>query len=825
MLEVVGGLDSMLMEGPSDPDAQATIADFVDYTDYLPSDLVRSLTLIRGLDETYARAAQGVHELTKTYGEFPSLPADARPDLVTLRRQISEQLDKAINARESAYAEACRLYDVVDRHFDRLDSIKSKLHSLTTTINTAPEPESVVPGAESLDRQRSHRDRTQPDLGLTRITLRLDNSKQVSGSIPLTSRSRSTGTPRTRSRNPGSINPQSPCASPDPSENENGNIVPVSVKEEKSTTQASRNRSRKKNKGGEGLRLPGTATNAEINAVETSTSNALSLLKPPPEDAPLGGVHHPWLRLTEWELTRLRRKMKKNNVWQPSPVMIQRELVARGRGWDNYKIAKQAADAAGIELVDCDDIEYIYNGSEPKEDTSSSKPSNRGMKLNAAKKLRREVLAREAVQVADNASSSHLDNLSVPHVASDELTNANEPKGRDRKQASSRKRKPEELQSEKPKPEELKPEEPRPQEHKTEEGKTDECNPDEHQCQEPKREGRNTDGRKAERRSERCKPEEWKSGEQITEETTSLMDSPDRELPPKPKKLKLTNAAPQKPATTKTSTMTAVPVTTSPLPGHKNASSSTVYTEPRRSRRQSAVSKPRSLSPQGSRRTSSRPTSARDRRSSDQQQQQQQQPIRDLRRRKSDTPALKPGTSSAALANGPTVATTATATASPAAVVSPGATTVGNNTAASRRSRRPAPGPVTGGQDGGTAVSVGRRKEKPSVKKKRDGSGSGGSGGTALSPTVAMTMTEVTSTPVMALSLPSFPKAGEARSEEVVEEVDPNEPHYCICSDVSFGTMICCEDDNVRSLISLLAFAIFLPLTLSSFFFFSFLFL
>jgi hypothetical protein len=40
-----------------DPDAQATVTDFLDYTEYLPSDLMRSLTLIRGLDETYLRSS------------------------------------------------------------------------------------------------------------------------------------------------------------------------------------------------------------------------------------------------------------------------------------------------------------------------------------------------------------------------------------------------------------------------------------------------------------------------------------------------------------------------------------------------------------------------------------------------------------------------------------------------------------------------------------------------------------------------------------------------------------------------------------------------
>ena len=108
----------VIFEGPFDPDAQATVTDFIDYTEYLPSDLIRSLTLIRGLDETYLDATQKVHELTKIYGQLPELPVESRRNPQELREQISVHLNRAINAREASYAEACRIYDVVDRHHD-----------------------------------------------------------------------------------------------------------------------------------------------------------------------------------------------------------------------------------------------------------------------------------------------------------------------------------------------------------------------------------------------------------------------------------------------------------------------------------------------------------------------------------------------------------------------------------------------------------------------------------------------------------------------------------------------------------------------------------
>ena len=53
---------------------------------------------------------------------------------------------------------------------------------------------------------------------------------------------------------------------------------------------------------------------------------------------------------------------------------------------------------------------------------------------------------------------------------------------------------------------------------------------------------------------------------------------------------------------------------------------------------------------------------------------------------------------------------------------------------------------------------------------------------------------------------PSVKKAvdGKGREEELRaeeeaagEEIDPDEPRYCVCGDVSFGTMICCENADV----------------------------
>jgi hypothetical protein len=143
-----------------------------------------------------------------------------------------------------------------------------------------------------------------------------------------------------------------------------------------------------------------------------STSRALALLNPPPEDAQKGSEDLPWLRLTEWEMTKLRKKMKKNAVWQPSEIMIHRELLSRGRGWEGYRAAKEQAEETGEELLDCDDILNNYMPgkltlkTDPAADSAGMeeiKTSNRGMKLNEAKKLKRKHLAREQAAAAAEA--------------------------------------------------------------------------------------------------------------------------------------------------------------------------------------------------------------------------------------------------------------------------------------------------------------------------------------------------------------------------------------------------------------------------------------
>lgn len=605
----------VILDGPFDPDAQATVTDYIDYTEYLPADLIRSLTLIRGLDDRFIDSAQTVHDLAKTYGQLLDIPSDERPSPVVLRKDISHNLDRAINAREASYAEACRLYDVVDRHFDRLTCIRQKLDALPKPPSREPSP---VP-EPTPKRARTGKKQT----ATTRIKLRVDDRKRI---------------PKSRSRrlDLSGIHPDSPLASTEVSDAEDLDVLPPKPA-----------RPPKKDKA----RRPSAGTVA-------STSNALALLKPPPEDAKIGSVDLPWLRLTEWEMTKLRKKMKKNAVWQPSEVMIHRELSLSGRGWDAYRTAKALADETGAEFVDCDDIENTRRGEMARE-IEETKLSNRGMKLNEAKKLKREMLAREA---AANGGAAAAKPLPSPAQAT--------PNNR-----SSRKRKRDEATA---------------ADETTSAGLAS-----------APATVATSKAQTTRRRSSRGTAVTGDAiGAAITYETSPMAEPKAEPRPTSPLGVRHSTRA------------AAQPTTTSTPPASRPSS-----------RRSAAAA----LIDQGG--LGSIPTTAT-------------AGSRDLRI-KSATPARK--TPVREPSHAPSV---------------PGPT---------RKRKRPAPGPVSNGEDGGAAVSFGRRKAKPGKKR------------TSIQSSQGLRVDE----------------------DGVLEQIDANEPRYCICGDVSFGTMICCENPDV-SLILLL---------------------
>jgi hypothetical protein len=97
---------------------------------------------------------------------------------------------------------------------------------------------------------------------------------------------------------------------------------------------------------------------------------------------------------------------------------------------------------------------------------------------------------------------------------------------------------------------------------------------------------------------------------------------------------------------------------------------------------------------------------------------------------------------------------------------SPGRGAASASKSSGRRSRRPAPGILTSVDDGSAKVGVSKRKAAPRKK--------GASNRPSTSASVAAEIPEL------------IPE----------EYIDPDEPRYCICGDVSWGTMIACDNDD-----------------------------
>ncbi|EXJ85620.1 hypothetical protein A1O1_05986 [Capronia coronata CBS 617.96] len=327
-----------------DPDAQAAVTDFLDYTEYLPSDLIRSLTLIRGLDERYVDDADAVNDLTKTYGSLPSIAPAARPDAHELSLQISTHLDHALNARESAFAEACRMFDVVDRHQNRLKSIIAKLHAIPKPPSRDPSPQPQAPAQG----KRSRSGRKLENGTSTRLTLLPPRGSAVASAILKRPRGR-------RVTVPGEVmppyDPDSPIASTEVSDWESPPppspprpVLKFKQPKPPASTPQARDRS---------------SPAAEKARSVRETTETYRKPTPPPEDAEIGSKYKPWTHLTEYEMYKLRKKMKKNHNWEPSDVMIRRELADRGRGWENYYRARAEAQANGTSFIDIDSVERL----------------------------------------------------------------------------------------------------------------------------------------------------------------------------------------------------------------------------------------------------------------------------------------------------------------------------------------------------------------------------------------------------------------------------------------------------------------------------------
>ncbi|KAH6654357.1 hypothetical protein BKA67DRAFT_516695 [Truncatella angustata] len=375
----------------ADPDAQTTVTDYLDFTEYLPADVNRSLTLIGKLDQTYIDASALVHELTSTWGKLPTLPADQRPVPVQLRADISDNLSQAVNARISSHAEARRMAEYVNRHVNRAKTILAKLQHMRDNYPTEEQKSPVQTRSPQMSRTAKPAPRLDKDGNKIRGPPRITVPGEVLApyEIDINPYSSSSESSSEEEASPSPINTPAPRIK----------LVKGSKFPKQKIPKQPRAARQQLN---DGLPIP-------------STSSALAKLRPPPPDAPLGGPDRPWLQLTPWELAKLRKRMKKNAVWNPSETMVARELKQLGRGHDALKAAKQEAEDAGrpFEYAPPAPVTDAVSGIQHQPIGALSlealgdeevKLSNRGMKLNEAKKLKREQMAKQAVEEAEESA-------------------------------------------------------------------------------------------------------------------------------------------------------------------------------------------------------------------------------------------------------------------------------------------------------------------------------------------------------------------------------------------------------------------------------------
>jgi hypothetical protein len=731
-----------VLELPTDPDAQATVTDFLDFTEYLPSDMMRSLTLIGNLDDTYCKGSANVQQLTKIYGKLPDLPADSKPNPVLLRDDISQNLAEAFNARVLSHAEACRMADNVDRHYNRAKNILAKLQAIAGAYPPSREP-SPAP----------QKDKSPGAARAPKITLRLDNSRSAGeNQAPKVRKHRA---PRITVPGevlaPYELDYESYGSESDDWDSEDEPLTPRQTPGRSLGASSGRIKLKipksKVPKPPRAPRPPGVmGTNVHSAVAGISTSNALAKLKPPPEDAINGSIHKPWLQLTDWELASLRKRMKKNAVWSPSDTMIARELKLLGRGIEGYRAAKEQAEANGEPLDQPIPPQLLgqtvdAEGAISVEALGLNDLSNRGMKLNEAKKLKRETERAEMAKQAAEEAEAAARKVDLAAKSLENLFNA--PKGeesKDKKAAA-----------------------------KTTSSRTParKRKRDSNADSEAPTEGESVKAERSEK-SERPQPKRTKTETPVPAPTASSTKDTAQHTPV---------PAESAPSVASESTQgehlsDTLNVPASELPSKKSVTPILPPAKEKKdTRREAALAKkeaintetikaiePVGLANSRTRRSSvvkdptptpelplKRPSSSRSKAGS----------------KAGSTEPSFPITTGTSVSDRPRRTSTARNTPAPP-----------ENRQLNKRTKRPAPGIVTAGSEGSTAVSVGNRsaatrKKAGTRKEKKDG------------------------------------REGSAVQEvydEIDDEgniIDPNEARYCLCNRVSFGTMIGCENENV----------------------------
>lgn len=385
----------------ADPDAQATVTDFLEFTEHLPADMTRSLTLIGKLDNEYADASIRLHDLTKLWGQLPTLSAEEKPQPAQLRADISDKLNRGLTSRVYSQAEAVRMAENVNRHVNRLKLIHAKLRTILENYPVEDEHKSP---ARTKSPQLTRGNKRQPG-GAEKGRRPLGPRITVPGEVLA----------------PYDVGYDTYSGDSESSEEEEE----VEVVGRRTPAAAAGTRKPRGRKAVEKppktpkLKLPKPAAQIPGSNLANPAADlqpTTTPLRPPPENAVAGSEDAPWLQLTPWELAKLRKRMKKNAAWIPSDTMINRELKTLGRGYDGWASAKKQAEEEGIPFEptlpqpivdDATGSEHLPMGAVSLDSAIAAEDktlTNRGHELNKAKKIKKDRMSDQAAKEAEESA-------------------------------------------------------------------------------------------------------------------------------------------------------------------------------------------------------------------------------------------------------------------------------------------------------------------------------------------------------------------------------------------------------------------------------------
>lgn len=440
---------------PTDPDIHATLSDYLTYTEHFPSHLTRALKLIAEQRRVAEDNIASIHRDTTAYALLPTLPKETRPDPVLLRKNVSYALEEAERACRMRVEEAKRLEEMALRESKRLDIVLTKLKAQPMPPSRDPTPEQQErPPLTSPNLKREILGvgtrgadvvvaEQRPGRRLDKAASKLRGRKvMVPGEVlppPDPNALIETMSDWTSPRpSPIAEEPPNKQRALKPALTRHRSRTPKQPKPTQSVEDAAADKLQRTPKP-RGPRQPGQpGTNAHSQLAGISTTNALLALKEPPDEAVNGSKWLPWHSLTEWEMARLRKRMKKNAIWIPSKTMVRRELKTLGRGIAGRDAAKAAAADGGAPFVDeysdTDPTKVEVSGEDQAtmnamlgpavytegDDDVDAELINRGMRLNEAKKMKRARMLEEQQAAAAQLAAEGGDSVILdfkPHPA------------------------------------------------------------------------------------------------------------------------------------------------------------------------------------------------------------------------------------------------------------------------------------------------------------------------------------------------------------------------------------------------------------------------